>query len=199
MEGDASERIIGDSVPEASQRMRMVSGELYDAGDPELVRERLRARRLTARYNATAADDLDARRALLSDLLAQVGHTSCVEPPFHCDYGWNISLGDGVLLNFNCVILDCAPVSIGALTQIGPAVQLAAATHPTDSEERRAGLEYALPIAVGRNVWIGAAAVIGPGVTIGDDSVIGAGSVVVRDVPAGVVAAGNPCRVLRTL
>ena len=159
----------------------MVAGELYRASDPELVRERARARRLLHRYNATGPDDEDERRALLSELLAGLGDRAVVEPPFHCDYGWNLSLGDDAYLNVGCVVLDCAPVEIGPLAKLGPGVELCAATHPTDPAERADGLEYALPIRLGRNVWLGA------------------GSVVLRDVPPLVVAAGNPCRVLREL
>jgi maltose O-acetyltransferase len=136
---------------------------------------------------------------LLGELLLAGGETAWIEPPFFCDYGWNISLGDRAFLNFNCVVLDCAPVEIGALALLGPAVQVSTATHPVDPRERESGLEFARPITIGRNVWIGAAAIVGPGVTIGDDSVIGAGAVVLRDVPAGVLAAGNPCRVIREL
>ena len=177
----------------------MVAGEPYDASDPELVAARARARELTARYNTTSQEDGDERRALLTELFEEVGDGAWIEPPFQCDYGWNITLGDRVFLNFNCVILDCAPVTIGALTQIGPAVQLCAATHPVSPEERAEGVEYAKPISIGRNVWIGAGAIVGPGVTIGDDAVIGAGSVVLRDVPARSVAAGVPCRILRSI
>ena len=139
------------------------------------------------------------RRALLEQLLARVGAGAWIEPPFFCDYGWNVTLGDGAFLNFNCVILDCAAVEIGERTLLGPAVQLCAATHPVDPAERATGLENAKPITIGRNVWIGAGAIVGAGVTIGDDSVVGAGSIVLRDVPASVLAAGNPCRVIRTL
>ena len=181
------------------ERERMVAGELYRADDPELVRERARARALTARYNATGQDDQDERRALLSELLAELGPDAWIEPPFFCDYGWNISLGERTFLNFNCVVLDVAPVRIGDLTMIGPAVQICTATHPAEPASREGGLEYALPIEISRNVWIGAAAVIGPGVTIGQGSVVGAGSIVLRDVPPGVLAAGNPCRVIREL
>jgi maltose O-acetyltransferase len=177
----------------------MLAGELYDAWDPGLARERARARRLTALYNATAQDQPGERERLLRELLGEVGEGAWIEPPFFCDYGSNIALGERAFLNFNCVVLDCARVEIGAGALLGPAVQLSAATHPVGARERENGLEYALPITIGRNVWIGAAVVVGPGVTIGDDSVVGAGSVVVRDVPAGVVAVGNPCRVLREL
>ena len=177
----------------------MVAGELYRASDPELVRERARARGLLGRYNATAPEDADERRALLEELLGRAGEDVWIEPPFRCDYGWNVSLGDGAYLNFDCVILDCAPVVIGALAKLGPGVKLCAATHPVDPAERAGGLEYALPIAIGRNVWIGAGAIVGPNVTIGENSVVGAGSVVLRDLPANVVAAGSPCRVLRAI
>jgi maltose O-acetyltransferase len=132
----------------------------------------------------------------MRELFTEVGEGAWIEPPFHCDYGWNITLGERAYLNFHCVVLDCAPVTIGALTKLGPGVQLCAAGHPVDPEERATGLEWAKPISIGRNVWIGAGAIVGPGVTIGEDSVIGAGSVVLEDVPPRVVAAGVPCRVL---
>jgi maltose O-acetyltransferase len=177
----------------------MVAGEPYLASDPELLRERARARELVARYNATGQEDQEERRSFLTQLLAGMGQDAWIEPPLFCDYGWNISLGERAFLNFNCVILDCAAVEIGAGSMLGPAVQLCAATHPVDPAERATGLEYARPIVIGTNVWIGAGAIVGAGVTVGDDAVIGAGSIVLRDVPARVLAAGNPCRVIRTL
>ena len=182
-----------------TERDKMVAGQLYRCADAELVAARVHARQVVRAYNASDPAAEGERHALLAGLFAQFGEGAVLEPPFHCDYGWNISLGDGVYVNVNCVILDCAPVTIGALSLIGPGVQLCAATHPVDPAQREAGHEYALPIALGRNVWIGASAVIGAGVTIGENSVVGAGSVVTRDVPAGVVAAGSPCRVLRHL
>jgi maltose O-acetyltransferase len=127
--------------------------------------------------------------------LAFVGEGAAIRPPFHCDYGFNISLGAGVFLNFNCVILDVVAVSIGNGTQIGPAVQILAADHPRDPAGRATGLEFGRPIRIGRNVWVGGGAIILPGVSIGDDTLIGAGSVVTRDVPAGATAFGNPARV----
>ena len=127
--------------------------------------------------------------------LAVVGEGAAIRPPFHCDYGFNISLGAGVFLNFNCVILDVVAVSVGDGTQVGPAVQILAADHPRDPAARAAGLEFGRPIDIGRNVWIGGGAIILPGVTIGNDALIGAGSVVTRDIPAGAVAFGNPARV----
>ncbi len=186
-------------VSDVSEREKMLGGQPYASSDPELVAARLRARQVVRAYNLSAPDADGERHDLLAGLLADLGDDVVVEPPFHCDYGWNISLGAGVYVNFDAVVLDCAPVTVGALTLIGPGVCLCAATHPVDPAARRAGLEYARPIALGTNVWLGANVVVGPGVTIGDDSVIGAGSVVMGDVPAGVVAAGNPCRVVRRL
>ena len=135
------------------------------------------------------------RRKLLLERLAVVGEGAEIRPPFHCDYGFNIRLGAGAFLNFNCVILDVVEVVIGDRTQIGPAVQILAADHPRDAATRASGLEFGRPVRIGRNVWIGAGAIVLPGVTIGDDAVIGAGSVVTRDVPAGATAFGNPARV----
>jgi len=177
----------------------MVAGELYEAWDQKLIEGRGRARQLTARLNATLQGNQDERLALMRELFAEVGAGAWIEPPFQCDYGTNISLGARVFINFNCVILDCAPVTVGALTKLGPAVQLCTATHPVDPDERATGREYARPITIGTNVWIGASVIVGPGVTIHDECVIGAGSVVLTDVPARSVAAGAPCRVLRTL
>jgi maltose O-acetyltransferase len=182
-----------------SEQQKMLAGELYRAGDPELVRSRARARELADRFNATSPHDEDGRGALLAELLGSLGEDAWIEPPFHCDYGSNISLGSRAFLNFNCVVLDCARVEIGDLCQLGPAVQLCTATHPLDADMRADGLEYALPITLGRNVWIGAGAIVGPGVTIGDRSVIGAGSVVLDNVPADVLAVGSPCRPVRDL
>ena len=137
--------------------------------------------------------------AVLRDLLGRIGDGTSVQPPFACDYGYNVQVGDNVFINFNAVILDCAPVTIGDGTQIASGVQLLAADHPRDPDVRRDLLELARPVAIGSNVWIGAAAIVLPGVSVGDDSIIGAGSVVTRDTPAGVVAMGTPCRVVRRL
>jgi acetyltransferase-like isoleucine patch superfamily enzyme len=177
----------------------MVAGERYRADDPELVRERVRARRLTQRLAASDPGDEAGRSALLAELFEHAGEGSVVEAPFPCDYGWNTTLGERVYVNAHCSFLDCARIEVGALTMLGPAVQLCAATHPVDPGERETGLELALPIVLGRNVWLGAGVIVGAGVTIGDGSVVGAGSVVLRDVPPGVLAAGAPCRVLREL
>lgn len=182
-----------------SEKEKMLSGELYNGADPVLVAERLRARELC---QALAALSPGAPRAERSDLLARLfgaPTNAYVTSPFFCDYGSNIELGDNVYFNFNCVILDVAKVIIGSNVLFGPAVQVYTATHPMTVEERRSGLESAKPVIVGNDVWLGGGAIVCPGVTIGDGSVIGAGSVVVRDIPAGVFAAGNPCRVVRKI
>lgn len=177
-----------------TEKQKMLAGELYDAGDPELQADMAAARHWMVRYNTMLAHSPAERRAVLAERLAAVGEGAVIRPPFHCDYGFNIRLGAGVFLNFNCVILDVVQVTIGDCTQIGPGVQILAADHPRDAEGRAAGLEFGRPIHIGRNVWIGGGAIILPGVTIGDDAVIGAGSVVTRDVPARATAFGNPAR-----
>jgi maltose O-acetyltransferase len=178
-----------------TEKEKMLAGELYDAGAPELQAELAATHKWLARYNAALDASACERRALLLERLAAVGEGAVIRPPFHCDYGFNIRLGAGVFLNFNCVILDVVEVSIGEKTQIGPAVQILAADHPRDPVVRAAGLEFGRPIYIGRNVWIGGGAIILPGISIGDDALIGAGSVVTRDIPAGAVAFGNPARV----
>ncbi|MBO1079818.1 sugar O-acetyltransferase [Roseomonas haemaphysalidis] len=177
-----------------SEKTKMLAGELYDAGDAELQADLAATRAWMVRYNAALAMPTAERRALLAERLRAVGASSTIRPPFHCDYGFNISIGEGVFLNFNCVILDVVEVTIGDRTQIGPGVQILAADHPRDPETRATGLEFGRPVRIGRNCWIGAGAIILPGVSIGDDALIGAGSVVTRDVPAGATAFGNPAR-----
>ena len=178
-----------------SEKEKMLAGELYDPSAPELQAELAAAQRWLARYNASLALPPAERRALLVERFAAVGDGVEVRPPFHCDYGWNIRLGDGVFLNFNCVILDVVEVAIGERTQIGPAVQIVAADHPRAAAGRAAGRELGRPVRIGRNVWIGAGAIILPGVTIGDDALIGAGSVVTRDVPPWHLAIGAPAEI----
>ena len=175
----------------------MLAGELYRADDPELLAEQSRCAALVRAFNRE--EDEGARLALLRRLLGHLGDGAEIMAPFICDYGYNLSVGAGAFVNYGAIVLDCAPVTIGARTQIGPAVQLLAADHPREPEVRREGLEMAAPIAIGADVWIGGGAILCPGVAVGAGSVIGAGSVVVGDVPAGVVAAGNPCRVIREL
>ena len=183
----------------ASEREKMITGELYRASDPELVAARLRAQELLARYNASAPADSSQRDAVLRELFGAIGDGATVMPRFSCDYGFNIRTGRNLFVNYDCVFLDVAPIEIGDDVQIAPAVQLYTATHPLDPAMRRSGLEGGRPIRIGDNVWIGGGAIVLPGVTIGDDAVIGAGSVVTRDVPDAVFAAGNPCRVIREI
>jgi len=178
-----------------SEKQKMLAGELYDAGDPEIQADWAATRAWLVRYNAALDMPAAARRDLLVERFAKVGDGAVIRPPFHCDYGFNISLGHGVFLNFNCVILDVVAVTIGDKSQIGPGVQILTADHPRDPAVRAQGLEFGRPVAIGCNVWIGAGAIIVPGVTIGDDALIGAGSVVTRDVPPGATAMGNPARV----
>jgi maltose O-acetyltransferase len=177
-----------------TEKQKMLAGELYRPTDPELVADAAATRAWLVRYNRSLGASPAERHALLAERLAEVGADAFVQPPFHCDYGFNISLGAGVFLNFNCVILDVAAVSIGDRTQIGPAVQIYAADHPRDIELRRQDLELGRPVRIGRDVWIGGGAIILPGVTVGDEAVIGAGSVVTRDVAPGVTVVGNPAR-----
>lgn len=182
-----------------TQRERMLSGALYRSDDPELVEARRKARQLTRLYNATTEDELDRRRELLSQLIGTLGEGGYIEPTFRCDYGCNIHIGDHFYANFDCVILDVAPVYIGDHVFIAPRVGIYTAAHPIDAGIRNEELEYGESIRIGDDVWIGGNVVINPGVTIGSDVVIGSGSVVTRDIPDHVVAAGNPCRVIRAI
>lgn len=177
-----------------TEKDKMLAGELYDASAPEIQADLAATQRWLARYNAALAMPAADRHALLLERFAAVGEGAVIRPPFHCDYGFNIGIGAGVFLNFNCVILDVVEVAIGAGTQIGPGVQILAADHPRDPGQRATGLEFGRPVRIGRNVWIGGGAIILPGVTVGDDALIGAGSVVIRDVAAGATAVGNPAR-----
>ena len=181
-----------------TERDRMLAGEPYDPMDPELVAMRARARDLCRDLNDTRDRDADERRRILRDLFARGGDSVWMQPPFFCDYGAHVELGERVFFNFNCVVLDVCRVTIGDHTLFGPAVQILTATHPMDAARRRVE-ESGRPVAIGRDVWVGAGALVLPGVTIGDRAVVGAGSVVTRDVPADVLAAGNPCRVIRAI
>ena len=182
-----------------NEKQKMLAGQPYLANDPMLAQERNRARRLLRLYNQTTEEDLNRRADLLAELLGEIGEGVWIEPPFYCDYGVNITLGSRVYFNFNCVVLDPARVDIGSNVLFGPAVQLCTASHPLRASERRIGREYARPIEIGSDVWLGAGAIICPGVRIGPRAVIGAGSVVTRDIPADVFAAGNPCQVVRQI
>ncbi len=181
-----------------SEREKMVAGEMYDPFDPELVAARTRARALSQELNATREGDQDERRRLLRELFGRGGDSVWMQPPFFCDYGTNIELGERVYFNFNCVVLDVCRVTIGDYTLFGPAVQILTPMHPMNAELRR-GMEYGKPIEIGSDVWVGGGALILPGVRIGSRAVIGAGSVVTRDIPDGAFAAGNPCRVIREI
>jgi maltose O-acetyltransferase len=181
-----------------TERDKMLAGELYDPMDPELVTARVRARDLCQALNATRESEDEGRRRILTELFGSGGGQVWMQPPFYCDYGSNIHLGQRVFFNFNCVVLDVCAVRVGDFTLFGPAVQIYTATHPLEAELRRTR-EFAKPITIGSDVWVGGAAVICPGVTIGSRSVIGAGSVVTRDIPDDVFAAGNPCRVIRSV
>ncbi|MCI0461742.1 MAG: sugar O-acetyltransferase [Gemmataceae bacterium] len=181
-----------------SEREKMLAGELYDPLDAELVRARNRARDLCQDLNATREDQQDERRRILRELFGSGGADVWMQPPFFCDYGSNILLGKKCFFNFNCVVLDVCLVTIDDHTLFGPAVQIYTATHPLDAELRRKQ-EFGRPVEIGSDVWVGGGAIICPGVKVGSRSVIGAGSVVTRNIPEGVFAAGNPCRVIREL
>jgi len=182
-----------------SEKEKMLAGELYNALDPQLSIERMNARLLIKQLNDSREDQVEERNQILKKLIPNAGKGLWLQPPFYCDYGYNIKVGDGVFFNFNCVVLDVAQVIIGSRTLIGPNVQIYTATHPMNYQERATGLEYAKPITIGEDVWLGGSVVICPGVTIGDRSVIGAGSVVTKDIPADVFAAGNPCKVIKLI
>lgn len=181
-----------------SEKQKMLAGELYDALDPELVQARERARDLCQDLNATRESAQETRRRILTDLFGTGGESVWMQPPFYCDYGSNIHLGERVYFNFNCVVLDVCEVRIGDSTFFGPAVQIYTATHPMNAALRRTQ-EFGKPITIGSDVWVGGGAIICPSVTIGSGTVIGAGSVVTRDMPKNVLAAGNPCRVIRDI
>jgi maltose O-acetyltransferase len=182
-----------------TMKERMLRGELYRADDDELAADAARAMELMERFNGTRHDEHAVRDRLLRELLGEVGEGVVVRPPFRCDYGTHISIGAGTFVNFDCLMLDVAPITIGANCQLATRVQLLTPTHPIDPEPRRAGWEAAEPIVLGDNVWLGGGAVVCPGVSIGEDTVVGAGAVVTRHLPAGVVAVGTPARVLREI
>ncbi len=182
-----------------SSKEKMIAGEIYQAMGRELFDERQHAKEQLHIFNNLAPSKIKARNQILKTLFGETTNLFFIEPPFRCDYGYNIFLGDNFYANFNLTILDCAPVHIGANVMIGPNVSLFTAGHPVHPEPRVAGWEFAKPITIEDNVWIGGHTVVNPGVRIGKNSVIGAGSVVTKDIPANVIAVGNPCRVLRTI
>lgn len=184
----------------SDQRDRMLSGARYRPDDPELLADRRACQRLVAAFNHTAPDDDDRRRALLRELLGSFGDNSVILPRFCCDYGKHIHIGANCFVNYDAILLDCAPITLGDHVSIGPRAQLVTALHPVDDiKARRDAWESAAPITIGDNVWLAAGVIVCPGVSIGADTVVGAGSVVTRDIPARVFAAGNPCRVVRRL
>ena len=182
-----------------TEKDKMIAGEMYDPMDKQLMEDRIQTRLLLKTLNETAEDDLQQKKHIQQQLLPNASQDLWLQSPFYCDYGYNITIGERVFFNFNCVVLDVAPVIIGSRTMFGPNVQIYTATHPMNHIERSSGREYAKPIVIGEDVWIGGSAVICPGVKIGNRSVIGAGSVVTKDIPEDSFAAGNPCRVIRKI
>lgn len=182
-----------------TEKEKMLLGMYYKASDKDLTEERNTARSLSAEYNSTAPTELERREDILKKLFKKCGRNIYIEPPFYCDYGSNIALGDNVYINFDCIILDVCNVSIGNNVFIAPRVSIFAAAHPIDADIRNSILEFGSPVHIGNSVWIGGNTVINPGVSIGDGSIIGSGSVVTKDIPPNVIACGNPCRVIRQI
>lgn len=180
-------------------RERMLRGELYLGVDREAAADYARAQELVERYNSTLHAEQDVRDAILRELIGDLGEDVVIRPPFRCEYGSRVSIGARTFMNYDCLMLDVAPITIGAACQLATRVQLLTATHPVDPEPRRIGWESAEPISIGDNVWLGGGVIVCPNVTIGEDTVVGAGAVVTRDLPAGVVAAGVPARVVREI
>ena len=180
-------------------RERMLAGELYLADDPVLVEEQARASRILDRFNRTDVDEGPERHRLLMELLEHLGEGAEIKPPLRCDYGSGIRIGARTFVNYGLVALDVASITIGDDVQIGPNVQLLTPTHPVDPHPRRAKWEAAEPITIGDNAWLGGGVIVLPGVTIGENTVVGAGSIVTKDLPSNVVAAGNPARIVRSL
>lgn len=182
-----------------TQKEKMLAGEMYLAGDPELGAAYACAQGVLASFNATQADDFGKLVALLQSLFGHLGPGAIVKPTLRCDYGFNISIGSRTFVNYDCVLLDCNTITIGEDVQIAPGVHIYTASHPLDAKTRRSGLESAHPVTIGNGVWLGGRAIVCPGVTIGENTVVGAGSVVTKDLPANVLAVGNPCRIVRAL
>ena len=178
---------------------RLQAGLVYNDFDEDLFQRRVKAKKLFRAYNASDDDEVELRERLMGELFGSVGERVWIEPDFKCEFGSNIHIGDDVYINFGCVILDCAKVTIGEHTLLGPNVGLYAANHSTDAEERINGGCYGKPISIGKKCWLGGDVKVVPGVSIGDGAVIGTGSIVTKDIPSGVIAVGNPCRVLREI
>jgi len=182
-----------------TEKQKMLSGELYLASDPELVKERENARRLTRLFNQTSETEYDKRTELLRELFGSTGENTYIEPAFRCDYGYNIHVGKNFYANFDCVILDVCEVRIGDNCSMAPGVHIYTATHPVNPMERIAGPEFGKPVTIGNNVWIGGRAIINPGVAIGDNVVIASGAVVTKDVPGNVLVGGNPAKIIKKI
>jgi maltose O-acetyltransferase len=181
------------------QKERMISGKPYLAIDEELLKERQYTKRLIFKFNSLCPEEIDKRNAIIKELFGKIKGTFFIEPPFRCDYGYNIEIGANFYSNYNLIILDCARVIIGDNVMLGPNVGIYTAGHPVHYEIRNTLYEFALPISMGDNVWIGGNVVINPNVKIGNNSVIGSGSIVTKDIPDNVIAVGNPCKVLRKI
>lgn len=182
-----------------TEKQKMLAGEMYSPTDPELMKERHRVRLLFHKFNNLSEEHLEERNKVLYDIFTEAGENLFVEPPFHCDYGSNIKVGKNVFMNFNCCILDVATVTIGDNCMFAPNVQIYTATHPLEHQLRNSGQEYAKPITIGNNVWIGGGAIICPGVTLGDNTVVGAGAVVTKSFPNDVVIGGNPAKLIKII
>lgn len=188
-----------DASDSRSQRERMLAGDLYIADDPQLAADNQRGMRLMEQFNRCPAESPDQRRRILTELLGAFGPDAEIRPPLYCDYGYQIRIGARTFINVNLMALDVAAIRIGEDVQMGPNVQLLTPTHPVEADPRRAKWEAAQPITVGDNVWLGGGVIVLAGVTIGDNTVVGAGAVVPKDLPANVVAVGNPARIVRRL
>ncbi len=182
-----------------TEKEKMLSGEMYLASDASLAVERNRAKDLTFELNNIKSSEVEKRATIIKKLLDKTGSSFGIESPFHCDYGYNIEIGDNFFANHGCIFLDCAKITIGKNVFIGPNVGLYTPNHPVDAKERAAWLEYALPITIGDDVWLGGDVKVMPGVTIGNNVIIGAGSIVTKDVPSNSMACGNPCKVIREI
>ena len=182
-----------------TEKEKMLNSELYDAGDTELTRDRINARRLSRLYNQTIETEDSVRNGLLNELLGSTGDSINIEPSFKCDYGYNIHVGENFYVNYDCVILDVCEVRIGDNCLFAPGVHIYTAAHPLDPKERISGLEFGKPVTIGNNVWIGGRAIINPGIQVGNNVVIASGAVVTKDVPDNVVVGGNPARVIKDI
>ncbi len=182
-----------------TEKEKMLQGKLYDPSESELHADRQSAKEVLFDYHLLRPGKIIKRNEIIKKLFGKIDGLFWIEPPFRCDYGYNITIGENFYANYNCTILDCAKITIGSNVMLGPNVSLFTAGHPVHGELRNTGLEFALPITIGDNVWIGGGAIVNPGIVIGDNVVIGAGSVVTRDIAPNCIAAGNPCKVIREI